>query len=68
MPTLAEALTLVRDPRTSEAKLRRACEILRLDTKGSAEDLRRRLLDYLEPLDASRSVVCLNPRMIEADA
>lgn len=68
MPTLAEALTFVRDPRTTEAKLRRACEILFLDPNGSAEDLRRRLLDYLEPLDAGCSVVCLNPRMIEPDA
>lgn len=67
MPTLAEALTFVRDPETSEAKLRHACEILSLDPSGSAGALRRRLLDYLEPLDANQSVVCLNPRMMEPE-
>lgn len=67
MPTLAEALKFVRDPQTDEARLRRACAILYMDTNGSAEVLRERLLNYLKPLDANQEIVCLNPRMIDPD-
>jgi hypothetical protein len=68
VPSLAEALRFVREPATGEAQLRRACEILFLDSSGPSHVLRARLLEYLEQLDASQSVVCLNPRLTgEAD-
>jgi len=68
VPTLAEALRFVRDPGTTEPQLRRACEILHLDPGGTRDDLRARLLEHLEPLDAGEAVVCLNPRLTEPDS
>ena len=63
MPSLAEALRFVRDPRTTADRLRHACGLLYLDTSGSADQLRTRLLDYLESLDEQQAVVCLNPKL-----
>jgi hypothetical protein len=63
MPSLREALTFVRDPRTTGDQLRRACEILFLSPAGTPEELRARLLEHLEPLDNAQPVVCLNPRL-----
>jgi hypothetical protein len=61
MPTLAEALRFAADPATTEAQLRRACELLHLDAGGDADALRSRLLARLEALAADQPVVCLNP-------
>lgn len=68
MPTLAEALRFTGDPKTTDAQLRRACEILLLDASGSGDATRVWLLAYLEGLDDDRAVVCLNPRLTEADS
>ena len=63
MPTLADARRFVQDPRTSEPQLRRACQVLGIDTSGEAPALRARLEAHLRSLDESAPVVCLNPRL-----
>jgi hypothetical protein len=63
LPTLDDALEFVRDPDTSESRLRRACEILELNTLGDEAVLRRRLLERLSHHPASQEVVCLNPNL-----
>ena len=65
MPTLAEALRFAGDPATTEAQLRRACELLHLDASGDPEALRSRLLARLATLAPDQSVACLNPRLIQ---
>ena len=61
MPTREEALRFVTDDRTSDDKLRRACEILGLPGDGSAGLVRARLIGHVERLDQDAPVVCLNP-------
>jgi hypothetical protein len=61
MPRLSEAIRYADDAATTDDELRRACEILTLPTRGSAEELRARLREHLGTLDAERPVVCLNP-------
>jgi len=61
MPRLSDAIRYADSPSTSEDELRRACEILMLDTAGTPEELRARLRGHLGALDAERPVVCLNP-------
>jgi hypothetical protein len=63
MPLLPEALTFAENPATSVDQLRRACELLALDTSGTQEDLRARLLEHLNTLDSEAPIVCLNPRV-----
>jgi len=61
MPRLSEAISYADNPATTEAELRRACEILMLPATGSIDELRARLRRHLGGLDAARPVVCLNP-------
>jgi hypothetical protein len=63
MPTKLDAVKFVADAKTSVEQLRRACEILSLPAEGEPEILRARLLEYLNPLEAAASVVCLNPNL-----
>jgi hypothetical protein len=63
MPSKDEALRFAAAASTSVEQLRRACAILGLPTEDGAEDLRRRLLAHLKPLDEAAPVVCLNPRL-----
>lgn len=63
MPSKLDAVRFVRDAKTSPEQLRRACEILGLPATGEPEVLRARLLERLDPLETTASVVCLNPRI-----
>ena len=63
MPTKLDAVRFAADTKTSPAQLRHACEILGLSGEGEREVLRARLLAYLNPLEATDPVVCLNPRL-----
>jgi hypothetical protein len=66
MPRLDEAVRYAEDSTTTEAELRRACEILQLDTTGAAEELRGRLRAHLSRHERDRPVICLNPGPIAA--
>jgi hypothetical protein len=61
MPLLPEALRFAENPATSDDQLRRACELLDLDSSGTQSEVRERLLAHLKTLDAAEPVVCLNP-------
>lgn len=61
MPRRDEAIRYAEDPATGEAELRRACEILELESHGTPAELRERLHAHLAELRAERPVVCLNP-------
>jgi hypothetical protein len=61
MPTIREAVRYAEDQATTEAELRRACEILLLPSHGGPGVLRARLVDHLHTLDVARPVICLNP-------
>jgi hypothetical protein len=63
MPLLPEALRFAQNPATSIEQLRRACELLSLDTSGTQDELRARLLAHLHTLDSEMPVVCLNPKV-----
>ena len=63
MPFLSEALRYAENPVTSVEQLRIACEILSLDTSGTQDELRARLLAHLNTLDSEMPVVCLNPKV-----
>lgn len=63
MPFLHEALTFAENPAASGDQLRRACELLALDTSGPDDALRARLLAHLKDLDSAAPVVCLNPKV-----
>jgi len=61
MPSLSDAIRYAESPDTGEEELRRACEILALDTRGDRSELRERLRAHLDTMHAERPVVCLNP-------
>ncbi len=61
MPTQADAIRFVTDVATSPEKLRRACDILGLDSAGPLDALRTRLINRVRALDPAQPVVCLNP-------
>jgi hypothetical protein len=61
MPVLHEALRFAENPATSADQLRRACELLDLNSSGTPPEVRERLLAHLKTLDAAEPVVCLNP-------
>ena len=63
MPFLSEALRFAENPATSDDQLRRACELLSLDSSGTHDELRARLLAHLNTLDSEAPVVCLNPKV-----
>jgi hypothetical protein len=63
MPLLPEALRFAENPDTSADQLRRACELLDLDSSGTPPEVRARLLAHLRTLDAAEPVVCLNPNV-----
>jgi hypothetical protein len=63
MPLVPEAVRFAENPTTSPDQLRRACELLDLDSSGTPAEVRARLLDHLNTLDASAPVVCLNPNV-----
>jgi hypothetical protein len=63
MPFLREALTFAENPSTSADQLRRACELLALDSSGPDDVVRARLLAHLKELDSEAPVVCLNPKV-----
>ena len=65
MPFLSEALRFAENPATSDDQLRLACELLSLDTSGTQDELRARLLAHLNTLDYETPVVCLNPKVQE---
>lgn len=61
MPTRADAIRFLADPRTSTDKLQRACALLGLPHAGSSADLRTRAVAHVEALAGDADVVCLNP-------
>jgi len=63
MPFLSEALRFAENPATSEEQLRRACDLLSLDSSGTPDEVRGRLLAHLNTLDSEAPVVCLNPKV-----
>ena len=63
MPSKMDALNFAAAAGTTDEQLRQACRILGLATEGASAELRRRLLEHLDPLDADAGVVCLNPRL-----
>jgi len=63
MPFVPEALRFAQNPATSLDQLRRACELLDLDTSGTSEELRTRVLAHLNTLDDETPIVCLNPKV-----
>jgi hypothetical protein len=63
MPLRSEALHFAENPATSVEQLRRACELLALDSSGTPPEVRARLLAHLKTLDAAEPVVCLNPNV-----
>jgi hypothetical protein len=63
VPFVPEALRFARNPATTLEQLRHACELLALDSSGTAPELRSRLLDHLATLDSEETVVCLNPNV-----
>jgi len=63
MPLLPEALRFAQNPATSADQLRRACELLTLDSSGTPAEVRARLLAHLNTLDSETPVVCLNPNV-----
>jgi hypothetical protein len=63
MPFVPEALRFAENPATSEEQLRIACEILSLDSSGTAADVRTRLVAHLNALDSEAPIVCLNPNV-----
>lgn len=63
MPVLAEALRFAENRATSDDQLRLACELLALDSSGTHDELRDRLLAHLNTLDSETPVVCLNPKV-----
>ncbi|MEA2417439.1 MAG: hypothetical protein QOI58_4096 [Thermoanaerobaculia bacterium] len=63
MPLLSEALRFAQNPSTKVDQLQRACELLSLDTSGTQDELRARLLAHLNTLDSEAPVVCLNPKV-----
>jgi hypothetical protein len=67
MPLVPEALRFAQNPATSLDQLRRACELLTLDSSGTSNELRARLLDHLNTLDSETPVVCLNPNVQSSD-
>jgi hypothetical protein len=67
MPLVPEALRFAENPATSADQLRRACELLTLDSSGTPPEVRARLLAHLKTLDAAEPVVCLNPKVTVAD-
>ncbi|HXH95310.1 MAG TPA: hypothetical protein VNN25_27290 [Thermoanaerobaculia bacterium] len=66
MPLLTEALRFAENPATSVDQLRRACDLLALDSSGTPSEVRGRLLAHLETLDAASPIVCLNPNVKSA--
>jgi hypothetical protein len=68
MPSVAEAVAFVRDPRTTPEQLRRASQLLSLEKSEDTEVIRARLLTYLQALDIDSSVVCLNPRLFTPES
>jgi len=63
MPFLSEALRFAENSSTSEEQLRHACELLSLDSSGTQDEVRDRLLAHLNTLDSEAPVVCLNPKV-----
>ena len=63
MPFVPEALRFAQNPDTSLEQLRRACELLALDTSGAQHEVRDRLLAHLNTLDQETPIVCLNPNV-----
>jgi len=63
MPFVPEARRFAQNPATSPDQLRRACELLTLDSSGTPAEVRARLLAHLHTLDAETPVVCLNPNV-----
>jgi len=63
MPFVPEALRFAQNPATSAEQLRRACELLELDTSGTPDEVRARLLAHLDTLDHETPIVCLNPKV-----
>jgi hypothetical protein len=63
LPFLSEALRFAENPSTSAEQLRGACELLALDTSGTQDEVRARLLAHLITLDSEAPVVCLNPKV-----
>lgn len=61
VPTRAEALRFLTDPRTSAEKLQQACELLGLPAVGPPGDLRARAIAHVDCLAPDVDVVCLNP-------
>jgi hypothetical protein len=67
MPLLPEALRFAENPATSPEQIQRACELLTLDTSGTPDEVRARLLAHLNTLDSGAPVVCLNPNLKSSD-
>jgi hypothetical protein len=63
MPFVPEALRFAENPATSDDQLRRACDLLALDSSGTPSEVRGRLLAHLKTLDAAEPIVCLNPNV-----
>jgi len=66
MPFVPEALRFAENPATSDEQLRLACEILTLDSSGTTDDVRARLLAHLNSMDSAAPIVCLNPNVRQA--
>jgi hypothetical protein len=66
MPFVPEARRFAENPATSDEQLRLACEILSLDSSGTAADVRARLLTHLNALDSAAPIVCLNSNIRQA--
>ncbi|MEA2161882.1 MAG: hypothetical protein QOK37_9 [Thermoanaerobaculia bacterium] len=63
MPLVPEALRFARNPAASLDQLRHACELLFIDASGTTSEVRQRLIDHLNGLDAEAPVVYLNPKV-----
>jgi hypothetical protein len=61
MPQKIEAITFVDSPERTLFELQVACAQAELDTKGTFDELRRRLRDYLTQFTERDEIVCLNP-------
>ena len=65
MPTLTEALNFAKDPNTTVDQLQKACTMLNIEySDEDIEEVRKKLLEHLEQLQADQPVVCLNPKPV----
>lgn len=61
MPTKLEAVTFVDNPQRTLTELEIACAQAQLETDGTPEELRIRLINYLADFTEQDDIVCLNP-------